>query len=94
MLTSYPGIKINRIESINYNPSIKPENQSGRFWVVGEKNVVSISYSKPNEDFIHIFYENNEFVTVPANQFHVFAKPDSHDEELMTSFNTQRNAGI
>lgn len=94
MLTSYPGVNITRIEAINYNPSKNAEKQSGRFWVVGEKNVVSITYSKPDPSFLHIFYDDDEFVTVPAMNYNVFAKPDTSDLELMNLYTNQRDAGI
>lgn len=94
MLTSYRGVNITRIEAINYNPSKNAEKQSGRFWVVGEKNVMSITYSKPDPSFLHIFYADDEFVTVPAANYNVFAHPDKNDIELMTSFNRQKNEGL
>ena len=94
MLTSYPGVNITRIEAINYNPSKHAEKQSGRFWVVGEKNVVSITYSKPDPSFLHIFYSDDEFVTVPASNYNVFARPDKNDIELMTSFTKQKEDGM
>lgn len=91
MLSTQNGMTIHRVESLNYNPSIDSDKQNGRFWVVGQHHVKAIQYSKPDSDFIDIFYDNNELVVIPVNQYNVYLTPDENNKAIMRMFNTEMN---